>query len=448
VPAAWRYEVRAGAGLHKLEVRVCFDGVAPERLIPGEAFAYDFLLHARDDRGAPLEVVENGIRLPERATGRCFDYGVDLDRLTDYGSRTVGRRVGRDIVLSHDAWLWRPNRYRTGPDIRLTMHTPEGTQVSTPWPQLPDGSYRVPRSTLVRQGYVALGRFEVHDIEVPGGVLHTVVLDAEMRAGPQDTLRWIETSARAVATLYGSFPRANTQVIVSPTDWGDGVGFGWVVRGGGPSVNLLVGRDATFESLADDWVVVHEMSHLAVPFIQRGEPWLSEGIATWYQNVLRARAGLISERVAWEKLVDGFDRGQSSVTGRTLREDAARMRDGGLFLRVYWAGTAWALLSDVELRRSSGGHKSLDDALRGLRDCCLDTELRYAAVGLCSELDRAAGADVFARLAERERERSEWPAEVDRVLRELGVIVTNGRVSLDDNAKLAHIRRAIMSPRR
>jgi hypothetical protein len=450
LPGAWRYTVRASPDLERLDVRLCFEGASAQRLVPGESWAYAYLKEPRrvGPRGSsPLRVTQQGIQLPVRSgPGGCLEYGVEVGAAArEHDDRAVASRIGEDLALSPDLYLWRPARYAAGPKVSARFELPEGTRVSVPWPREGEG-FVVPRSTFVRRGYTIIGSFVPETIAVPGGALHAVFLGAP---GPERRAlltRWLAEAGRSVATLYGRFPRAHTQVVVSPVPHGSGVSFGWVVRGGGPSVNLLVGEGADEAGLIGEWVAIHEMSHLAVPFIRYGEPWLSEGIATYYQNVLRARAGLMSEEEAWEKLLDGFERGRISLTGRSLAEDSARMRQDGAYWRVYWAGTAIALLADVRLRRSDPEPRSLDVALEGLGDCCLGGEESFDAMALCTLLDEKAGDPALGQIAAKERGQTRFP-EVEPVLKSLGVTDARGRLSLDDKAPLAHIRRAIMSPR-
>ena len=60
--------------------------------------------------------------------------------------------------------------------------------------------------------------------------------------------------------------------------------------------------DRPLDDLRTDWTATHEFSHLLLPYVSRRDRWLSEGLASYYQNVLRARDGRLSETDAWRKL--------------------------------------------------------------------------------------------------------------------------------------------------
>src|SRR5690606_2438102 len=104
------------------------------------------------------------------------------------------------------------------------------------------------------------------------------------------------------------------------------IAFGLARRGGGASVLFVLDEDADEEALArEDWVSVHELAHFAFPAMPRSEAWLTEGWATYFQEVLRARGGLISPEDAWLRLHRGFAKSQHDGTGRPLHEEALAM---------------------------------------------------------------------------------------------------------------------------
>ena len=75
---------------------------------------------------------------------------------------------------------------------------------------------------------------------------------------------WVKKSATAVSTYYGRFPVKSLRLLLVPVD-------GSRVRGSttwgcrGAAIRVLVGRDSSEEDLWRDWVMVHEMVHLALP---------------------------------------------------------------------------------------------------------------------------------------------------------------------------------------
>jgi hypothetical protein len=69
------------------------------------------------------------------------------------------------------------------------------------------------------------------------------------------------------------------------------VHFGQSIRGQGNALELLVDPTRPAAEFADDWTAVHELSHLMHPYLGDRGTWLAEGLATYYQNVLRRAPG-------------------------------------------------------------------------------------------------------------------------------------------------------------
>jgi hypothetical protein len=171
-----------------------------------------------------------------------------------------------------------------------------------------------------------------------------------------------------------------------------------VRRGGGPSILLLPSSYAGVAELEADWVAIHELSHLWLPRLHAEDRWLSEGIATYLQEVLRARCGLQSSDRAWRRLQEGLERGRRSGTGRRLSSESRAMNRTGAYQRVYWAGTAFALEIDVLLRQRSNGEATLLTALSGAQQRRgIDADLVSASAFLKS-LERASGTDFIEEL--------------------------------------------------
>ena len=233
-------------------------------------------------------------------------------------------------------------------------------------------------------------------------------------------------------------------MIIAPVGPGsDPVAFGHVGRGGGASVVLLVRRDAELRALERDWVAPHELAHLAMPYVRRADAWLSEGIATYYQEITRARAGIYEPRRAWGGIDDGMRRGRRDGTGRSLREESRDMFRTHAFRRVYWGGAAFALDLDVELRRRGLG--SLDELMESFHGCCDEWRGAWTAQEVLARWDRILGEPIASRVAERHLASREMP-DLEALYGYLGVRTTGqGGIELDDSAPGATVRRAITS---
>ena len=231
------------------------------------------------------------------------------------------------------------------------------------------------------------------DLEFRGEVDHENVAKLE---------RWVRESAGQVLLVYGRFPVPSPRVVVVPSEsnpWsGDSpVPFGRVTRGGGETVELYVNVERPLADLSADWTATHEFSHLLLPRIRWQHKWISEGFASYYQNVLMARAGNYTTDQAIEKLTQGFGRGRGSRPELSMN-DAARAGVRGARYKIYWSGAAIALLADVQLRERTGSAESLDTVLDRFQTCCLPSRRRWSGTELFTKFDSLIDEPVFMPL--------------------------------------------------
>src|SRR5690606_12121048 len=141
--------------------------------------------------------------------------------------------------------------------------------------------------------------------------------------------------------------------------------------------------------------------------------------------------GRLSELQAWQKLVNGFERGQND------------QRAGGT-MDTYWRGASLLLQADSRLREISDGQQSLDTALAQLRACCADPGQRWSAAELLRQLDRLTGYAIFSELYFEVAGNPEFPDPL-ATLQKLGVIASAKGLTLRDDAPWSAIRQHIMS---
>jgi hypothetical protein len=259
----------------------------------------------------------------------------------------------------------------------------------------------------------------------------------------QEVLNWVEFVADSLAGVYGRWPRDSWRVEVTPVTLysDDPVPWARVHRGDPDTVSLYIDAMASAEKLRHNWTAYHEFSHLLIPYRGWGDMWFSEGLASYYQNLLQARAGLLDEAEMWQKLYEGFMRGQKNRRpDLTLAELSSRMRENRSYMRVYWSGVWYFLAVDVELRRRTHSTQSLDTALAQLNACCADRAM--SARGMAARLDRLTGQALFLPLFEQVAASQDIPA-FDTLFAELGLRIENDRVILEAGAAGVSIREGI-----
>ncbi len=281
---------------------------------------------------------------------------------------------------------------------------------------------------------------------VAGATLDIEIQQPMQREKADEIIEWLRNTAMLVNQTYGRFPNPAPRIIIIPStnrrgDSDKAVVFGRVTRQGRETIELFVNADRPIEEFYSDWTATHEFSHLMLPLLSQRHRWISEGFASYYQNVLMSRAGRYTPEDAWQRLGEGFARGEESRPELTLNEASARgIREARM--KVYWSGAAIALLADIELRRRSDGDESLDSVLGELQACCLPSRRSWSGSRLFKTLDSFLDEPVFMPLYRQYANTKGFP-DMKPVLRDLGVRLGSYNAVLDDRQPLSAIRRSI-----
>jgi len=442
-----KYRVSVDEDLAALHVHACFAGQAPQRLVAESLDASLAIDHAHRE-GANKTIEPNGteLRLPAMSDSACIEYSVNLTEFAGRHQRggNPTRRIGSDLITDVGLWFWRPEALSEDEDIEVAFALPSGIAVSTPWQHAdaPGPVYRVGHSSYEWPGTVAFGRFTEHAVAVPGGRLLVAILDGRPKVDEAQVLDWLRGAAAAVTRLYGRFPVASLQVVVVPGARSNTpVPSAYVLRGGGPAAHFFINQRRPTEEFRADWSAVHELSHLLLPYVHSEDAWLSEGVASYYQSVLLARAGVIGTQEAWQSMHAAFEHARRELGTGTLVDATERMYRNGRFMRVYWEGAAIMLLADQRLRARGS---SLDAVLDELQRCCLSPDIGWHAADLMRRLDWLAGGSEFADLYEEQVKSDAFP-DLSEVYRQFGLQVDDGgRVTFGESAPQRAQRDAIM----
>ena len=282
--------------------------------------------------------------------------------------------------------------------------------------------------------------------DVPGATLRITIRESIDNRRVNELVEWLRAAATSVSAVSGRFPNPSPHIVVLPvrrhSRGGDSpVPFGRVTRNGEERIELYVNLDRPIEDYYGNWTATHEFSHLLLPHIGDRHKWISEGFASYYQNVLMARAGNYSQAEAWRYLYEGLERGRGSRPDLSLNE-AAAAGIGQARMKIYWGGAAIALLADVTLRDRSNGAKSLDTVLGQLQQCCLPAKASWTGPRLFRKLDSLLEEPLFMGLYRQYATRPGFP-DYQGIFNRLGVEIEADIVRLRDDAELAMIRDAI-----
>lgn len=445
-----KYQVAIDEALATLSVRACFDGEPPAELVAESLDAPLALIDARVEGGRKSIQPSGALALRQVPTDGCLLYSVNVSRPIRQHDRTDGkiRRLGQDLLTSVGLWLWRPATLSASEDVELTFLLREGLSVSAPWKPMGatpgQAVFRLGHAPHDEPAYVAFGRFKEREIPVGSARLRLAVLEGSPPADVEKMHGWLADASQVVARLHGRFPVSQAQVLVVPdARGGEPTPWAHVVRGGAPAVHFFVNQRRPIEEFYGDWTAVHEFSHLLLPLVSREDAWLYEGVATYYQNVLRARAGRIAAQEAWTMMHAGFQRGRDDATGMTLAQATESMYRSGAYMRVYWEGTALMLMADVRLRQMTAGKQSLDTALAALNECCNAPDRAWSARELLGKLDALTGTRVFGDLYEQHIASHAFP-DLAPAYRALGISAESGAIEFSGSGREMQLRDAIM----
>ena len=434
-----RFDVTAGPGAAELSVDA---KVAPGR--EGE-------LCVQEGYGAfvsELEIGAHGKLHPARLEGDCLSAdeceknGCRLRYRFQLAEATVKRR-NRSRAFGHEGallappgtWLLSPTSPRAGSRYRLSVKTPAEIRfVNGAFPDKKDASvYEGLTADLMDGPYAGFGAFEMARVELGKGVVDVAITPGERTLSNDALSAWVRAAASNVSLYFGRYPVPRALVIVL-VGGRRGVGYGSGMGYGGAAIMISVGGSATAEDLRNDWVLTHEMSHLALPNLRREHHWLEEGMATYVELVARTRAGVLPPEVLWRDLMNGLPNGARAATERGL--------DGGAgWAGTYWGGALFWFLADVTLREQTANKLGLEHALRGIM-----ADGTIADAWPVERLMRV-GDEATATQALREwygrLGRGAYTVDLAPYWKKLGVERRGGSVGFDEEAPLAAVRKAI-----
>jgi hypothetical protein len=273
-------------------------------------------------------------------------------------------------------------------------------------------------------------------MNVPGGVIDVSLPGEPMRLSSAELLAWVKDSATAVSHYYGHFPVPHLTLRIR-AGRGSRVGRGVTYPRGGGLIVVSVGTDAEVDDLNDDWVLVHEMTHLAFPNMADEHHWIEEGLATYVEPVARAQVGQLPIVEVWRQFIRDMPKGQP------LSGDAG-LDHTPTWGRTYWGGAMFCLLADVEIHARTRNQKGLQDALRAILDHGGDITEDWDIEKALALGDKATGTRVLQDLYRRMRDQPA-PVDLDQMWKRLGLGFQDGEVTFNDRAADSTIRQAITS---
>ena len=275
-------------------------------------------------------------------------------------------------------------------------------------------------------------------IHIGGADLQVDFAQGQLDLTPAQVLPWIQRAARAITVYYGRFPVSRARILIVPVAGHSGVlqGTTWGDMHGLPGfTRVRLGQHTTESDLTADWMMTHELDHMAFPSMPDDQHWMEEGLATYIEPIARVQAGELSAAQVWSDMMDGMPKGEPESGDQGLD----RTHTWG---RTYWGGALFCLVADVQIRQQTHNRKGLQDALRAIVASGGTIDHDWPLMQALEIGDRATGTTV---LTSQYKLWSNSPSPVDlaKLWKDLGVARGPGSAVFDPHAPQAQVREAI-----
>jgi len=432
---AWDYDVTVDAALD-LDVRATFRGpiTGADRLrVDDAATSFVDRVELEEAPGAWRKIALDDAALVAACTNRCtVRYHFRLrDAAKAIADLDVAVAAGGAIFAPPSTWLVRPAQVPAG---RYRFHIAAAPPVRFATGVRGAGSketYEAPASSLEEAAFAAFGALRIGHVADPA---IERAIAPELALSDEVVTSWLRAEVGAIAGYFGRPPDGHAMLFVAPGKTAETGGK--TLGSGGASMVIRVGTKVTDRTLPEDWVVAHELIHVAFPDVERRYTWFAEGLATYVEPIARSHSGLVTAEKVWADMIDGLPQGLPGS------------REGGLdgehdWGRVYWGGALYFLLADIRIRQQTSNTRGLRDALRSVVATGANVETMWPLARVLETGDRATGTKVMRELYDEFGPRR---AQIDlaALFTRLGMRKENGVVRFDDSAPLAAIRDAIL----
>lgn len=274
-------------------------------------------------------------------------------------------------------------------------------------------------------------------LTVGGSTLDVLFSDDIPEAQKNNLTMWVKQSANTVTHYYGSFPVKQAGITLIGTD-DSGVSSGRAMQGTqSPQILVWVGRDVSTDTLASDWVMIHEMIHLATASLNPKHRWFEEGLSVYLEAISRAQIGALDRAGIWREFVQRMPHGQ-------LQGDDKGLSENTRWGRTYWGGAVFFLIADIHIRERSNNMYSLSDAVKGIVSSGLTMDTSSDIQTVLRVMDDALPSPELIKLY-KEYALQANPFPLKEIWQQLGINVKTD-ATFNDLAPLACIRKAITLP--
>jgi len=293
--------------------------------------------------------------------------------------------------LSGDSVFLYVEQWRNQP-VTVHLDIPEHWRVSTGLQRVRDHTYHAPDYDILVDSPLEIGEHEALHFDVDGKP-HEIVIWGEAKYDAERLRNDFAAIVREQVEIFGSMPYDKYVFMIHCA-----AGLG----GGTEHINSTIMQipPRSLEGSLDNsdaykrflGLVSHEMFHTwnvkqfrpagLSPYDYQKENyttllWLVEGTTSYYDDLILARAGLLSEDEYFKRLSNAVD-GFRNQPGRKIQSLADSSYDAWIkynkptadrvnsTVSFYRKGALVSLLLDMQIRQRTGGDASLDDVIQKL----------------------------------------------------------------------------------
>ncbi len=275
--------------------------------------------------------------------------------------------------------------------------------------------------------YANTGASSEYQLKIKGSTINLMFApeasNESFTLGHRKIIQWIKKSANAVADYFEQFPVANLNLAIN-SGRGSKIN-GTAYNNSTPLIVLSIRTDITEKQLQEDWVLVHEMVHLAFPPMRSKHDWAEEGLATYVEPLVRVRAGMMSEQDVWRWLLKGTPNGLPKYGDKGLDNTSS-------WGMKYWGGAIFYLLADIEIHKTTNNKFGLEHALRAINKSggSMALENTWPITKALAIGDSAVGTNVLVSLYNKMKSNSFDP-ELEKIWKNHGVSLKNDQIIFD-----------------
>ena len=319
------------------------------------------------------------------------------------------------LLMYPEGWISKPST--------VNVVTPPGWKVATGLPEIESAgpkTFRAENFDILYDSPFECGTFKQIDFQVRG-VPHRIVIDGEGNYDPDRMRRDVQKIVETEVALFRQIPYHDYTFILHLRPGGGGIehlnstslGFsrnGFANENGWRNFHGLVAHE--FFHL---WNVKRIRPDALGPFDYTKENytrslWVAEGITSYYGDLTRRRAGLISEKDYLDGIATSIQSFQNTPGRLEMSAEEAsfnawikeyRPDENSVNSQIsyYDKGELLGMLLDLEIRRRSNNAKSLDDVMRYLYHEFYEKNRNYTPADFQKTCELMAGSslnDFFA----------------------------------------------------